>query len=94
MAKRQKKSIVDLMSKAPQPKPEILEEGVKKIHKAADKQKTAEKKEKTIRVTVDTPASLHKELKKIIIDEGVDLKTFYLQAVREKCQRDGHTIPE
>jgi hypothetical protein len=36
---------------------------------------------------VDTPESLHRELKKAIIDESMDLKSFFLEAVREKYEK-------
>ena len=85
MAKREKRSIVDLMD---HPSPEIdqLEGAVEKIHQLEPAAAKVEK-EKTVRVTVDTPESLHKELKKAIIDESMDLKTFFLEAVREKYEK-------
>lgn len=95
MAKRLKKSIVDLMSKTPKPEDDLVEKGVAQIHGTSvspEPEKT--KKEKTVRVTVDTPETLHKELKKIIIDQEMDLKTFYLQAVREKSERLGYKVPD
>lgn len=93
MAKREKKSIVDLMSQgASSPEEEQLEKAVEKIHQIPTPKKV--KKEKTIRVTVDTPESLHKQLKKIVVDEGTDLRAFYLQAVKEKCERLGYKTSE
>lgn len=83
--KKQKRSIIDLMN-SPAPQHEQVEAAVNKVHSIANLQ-TAQKKEKTVRVTIDTPESLHKALKKIIIDESVDLKTFFLQAVEEKLEK-------
>ena len=84
MAKREKRSIVDLMDH-PSPAIDQLESAVEKIHQLEPAAKA--EKEKTVRVTVDTPESLHKELKKAIIDESMDLKTFFLEAVREKYEK-------
>ncbi len=84
MSKIEKKSIVDLIN-SPAPEARQLERAVEKIHQSP----SVLEKEKTVRVTVDTPESFHKELKRVIIDEAVDLKTFFLQAVREKLERLG-----
>ncbi len=94
MAKREKRSIVDMIGQTPPAEMDLVEKGVEEIHSAKKVSPKLEKKEKLVRVTVDTPASLHKELKKIIVDEDMDLKTFYLQAVREKCERLGYRIPD
>jgi len=83
--KRNKKSIIDLMNK-PAPESRILEEAVNKIHNIKS---VPETKGKTVRVTVDTPETLHKELKKLIIDQDMDLKSFFLDAVKEKCEKLG-----
>lgn len=48
---------------------------------------------KMIRVSVDTPKDVHKELKKIVSEFEMDLRTFYLMAVREKCERLGYKLP-
>lgn len=85
MAKREKRSIVDLMDR-PSPEYDQLEGAVEKIHRPVPAAIKTEK-EKTVRVTVDAPESLHKELKKVIIDESMDLKTFFLEAVREKYEK-------
>ena len=81
MSKREKKSIVDLMNNSEIEEIQV-EKAVEQIHKMVKP-----KKEKTVRVTVDTPESLHKNLKKLVIDESLDLKTFFLQAVEEKYER-------
>lgn len=83
--KKQKRSIVDLMNH-PTPEQEQVEAAVEKVHLLATLP-NAIKKEKTVRISIDTPESLHKTLKKIIIDESLDLKTFFLQAVEEKLEK-------
>lgn len=83
--KRQKKSLVDLINK-PAPESKILEEAVNKIHNLKP---LPELRGKTVRVTIDTPEALHKELKKLIIDQDMDLKSFFLDAVKEKCEKLG-----
>ncbi|MFM9947702.1 MAG: hypothetical protein ACKV1O_07165 [Saprospiraceae bacterium] len=85
MIKRQKKSIIDLMNKTA-PESKILEEAVNKIHNIKP---AMELKGKTVRVTIDTPEAMHKELKKLIIDQDMDLKSFFLNAVKEKCDKLG-----
>lgn len=83
--KRQKKSIIDLMNK-PAPESQMVEDAVNKIHNSKP---LSELKGKTVRVTIDTPEALHKELKKLIIDQDMDLKSFFLDAVKEKCEKLG-----
>jgi len=51
-----------------------------------------QKDEKMVRYGIVTPESLHKQLKKIAIDEGINLKDFFLQAVLEKCERMNYKI--
>lgn len=52
--------------------------------------------ERNVRVTVDTPASLHKLIKRVILDldQDGDLRSFYLAAVREKCDSLGYSVEE
>ena len=82
MSKREKRSITDLMNQST-PEQELVDQAVNKIHQQA---KNASK-EKTVRATVDIPASFHKELKKLLIDESLELKIFCLQAIQEKYDR-------
>ncbi|PHN00916.1 hypothetical protein [Flavilitoribacter nigricans] len=82
MSKREKRSITDLINQAT-PDEHQVEAAVHQIH-----QNIAQpKKEKTTRATVDIPVSFHKELKKLLIDESMELKTFCLQAIQEKYER-------
>lgn len=83
--KREKRSIVDLMTPST-PETDQVEAAVEKVHLLANLTQV-KKKEKTVRVTIDTPESLHKALKKIIIDESIDLRTFFLQAAEEKLEK-------
>lgn len=92
MAKRQKKSLADLMDSSA-PDNRQIEQAVQQIHQTVIP-KPQKEKVPTKRVTVDTPTIWHKELKKIIADLDTDLKHFYLQAVREKCERLGQPLPE
>lgn len=80
MSKRDKKSIVDFVNQ-PTPDADQVDEAVKQIHKQPIGQS-----EKMVRVSVDTPESLHRELKKLVIDQGIGLKEFYLEAVVEKMK--------
>lgn len=82
MENGKKKTIADLMGSTLSEEKD-MELAVKQIHDQAQKKI----REKTVRVTVDTPESLHKSLKKIIIDHSMDLKTFFLEAVQEKYER-------
>lgn len=80
MAKKEKISITDLMDNAIYDE-NLVNSAVNKVHQQAYK------KEKTVRATVDIPASFHKELKKFLIDESKELKTFCLEAIQEKYER-------
>ena len=91
MAKRQKKSLADLMDSSVPDNPQI-DQAVQTIHQTPPKLK--KQKVQTKRVTVDTPVVWHKELKKIVADLDTDLKHFYLQAIKEKCERLGQPLPE
>lgn len=88
--KRKKRSIVDLMNQST-PENDQVEAAVEKVHLLASLPQL-KKQEKTVRVTIDTPESLHKALKKLIIDESVNLKTFFLQAVTEKLDKTGNKV--
>ena len=85
MAKRAKKSIADLMDHQV-PNEGLMELAANKVYRESIKGKK-EKTEKTVRATVDIPESFHKELKKLLIDESLELKTFCLQAIQEKYER-------
>jgi hypothetical protein len=79
MSRREKKKIADFLNQ-PTPEARQVEEAVKRIHQK-------QPGEKMVRVSVDTPEGLHRQLKKLMIDEGTDLKTFFLEAVAEKMER-------
>ena len=79
MPKKEKKSIVDFIEESTV-SPEKIDQAVNDIHQISSK------KEKTYRVTVDTPEHLHKQLKKYLIDADMSLQSFYLQAVIEKFE--------
>ena len=81
MSSRDKKSIVDLVNQT-MPDTDQVNKAIKQIHKQSIGQS-----EKMVRVSVDTPESLHRELKKLVIDQGIGLKEFYLEAVVEKMKR-------
>ncbi|MEM8527992.1 MAG: hypothetical protein AAGG68_25345 [Bacteroidota bacterium] len=81
----EKKSMIELMDNQEPIVPNI-EKAVKSIHQS--------QKEKLVKFSIATPESLHKELKKIAIDEGIDLRRFFLQAALEKCERLNHSLKE
>lgn len=80
-----KKSMIDLMDNT-EPTIQNIDKVVKTIHQNP--------KEKLVKLTVATPESLHKQLKKIAIDEGTDLRRFFLQAVLEKCEKLNYKLQE
>ena len=55
---------------------DAAKEVVQKIHKT----------EKTVRITVDTPKSLHTALKKRCIDEGMSIRDFILKLIKENLE--------
>ena len=79
MSKLEKKNLADLIDTK---KLDALETAVNQIH-----QQSKVEKEKTVRATVDIPETFHKELKKLLIDESLELKTFFIQAIQEKYER-------
>lgn len=82
MTKRKKKSIAELLNK-PALDEQQMEKAIDRVHKIGK----MNQKEATVRATVDIPLSFHKELKKMLIDESLELKTFCLQAILEKYER-------
>lgn len=84
MKKNKKLSIIDLVNQAT-PEEKQFEKAVDKIHKLSSASQLEE--EKTVRLTIDLPESMHKNLKKLIIDESISLKYFALQAIIEKLDR-------
>ncbi|MEM8528074.1 MAG: hypothetical protein AAF806_10405 [Bacteroidota bacterium] len=75
--------MMDFIATQEQNLPDI-EKSVKLIHR--------NKGEKQSRITIQTIDSLHKNLKKIVIDEGTDLKRFIHSAILEKCEKLGYPI--
>lgn len=75
--KKENKSMIDLIDNTESSIPNI-DKAVKTIHQST--------KEKQVKFSIAIPESLHKDLKKIVIDEGVDLRRFFLQAALEKCE--------
>ena len=112
MAKRKSKSMMDLASKMPDVDLDAVDGEVSKIHNYPDAQpapqgeperrvhplppKSTRQTEKNVRVSVDTPASLHKLIRRIILDQDQksDLRSFYLEAVKERCERLGYSVDE
>lgn len=108
MAKRKPKSLTSFASKMPAVNLDEIEADVSKVHgesRPEDKpalekpepvlpKKVKPKAEKNIRVTVDTPKSVHTTIKRIILDldQETDLRSFYLKAVKEKCERLGYPV--
>lgn len=84
MKKNKKLSIIDLVNQST-PEEKQFEKAVDKIHKLSSTSQLEE--EKTVRLTIDLPESMHKNLKKLIIDESISLKYFALQAIIEKLDR-------
>ena len=80
---KEKKSMIDLIDQS-EPNIPNFDKAVKTIHQTA--------KERQVKTSVAIPESLHRELKKIAIDEGVDLRRFILQAVLDKCESTGHPL--
>jgi hypothetical protein len=79
---KEKKSMIDLIditTTIPN-----IDQAVKTIHQSS--------KERQVKTSVAIPESLHKELKKIAIDEGIDLRRFILQAVLDKCEAMEHPL--
>lgn len=94
MAKRHKKSLADMLDTGTTDET-VIEQAVKTIHKVQPDSKKPDKvKIPTKRVTVDTPLNWHSELKKIVVDLDMDLRSFYLLAIKEKCERLGQPLPE
>lgn len=99
--KKNSPSLIDLMSSTTSTEDanRAVNRAVDQIHGKAEVttplivNEPKKKKIKMVRVSVDTPEDVHKELKKIIPDLDMDLKTFYLTAVREKCERMGYPLP-
>lgn len=84
MKKNKKLSIIDLVNQST-PEEKQFEKAVNKIHKFSSN--SPQEKEKTVRLTIDLPESMHKNLKKLIIDQSVSLKDFAIQAITEKLSR-------
>lgn len=84
MKKNKKLSIIDLVNQTT-PEEKQFEKEVEKVHKLSS---TAQLEEgRTVRLTIDLPESMHKTLKKLMIDESISLKAFAFQAVVEKLDR-------
>ncbi|MEM6699169.1 MAG: hypothetical protein AAF599_12275 [Bacteroidota bacterium] len=71
----------------PQPKDEkqtVADVAVQKIHQQAEiKSSMVEEKERTKRVTLDIPISLHAEIRKKTFDMGITMKKYFLDLARE-----------
>jgi hypothetical protein len=79
----------------------VIEEATDKIHgeekKREDEKKPKEEERqevKLVRVTVDTPEPLHFLIQKILLEERMKggLRRFYLDAIKEKCERLGYKL--
>ncbi len=64
------------------PKPVVAEKakGVKKTPKPV------EEKEKLVRMTIDTPENLHKQLKIKSIEKGISLRDYILRLIKKELQ--------
>ena len=80
-----KKSMIDLMDNT-EPNIANIDRAVKTIHQS--------QKEKQVKFSIAIPENLHKELKKIAIDEGMDLRRFFLQAALKKGETLGYQLQE
>ena len=73
---------LDLGTKKPVKKPAgssttVSDQAVEKIHKQAEEAKKTPK-ERTKRVTLDIPLSLHAAIRKHTFDEGITMKEYFL----------------
>lgn len=67
------------VAKIATPRPEIptvADQAVEQIHQ---QQPTPEKKERTRRVTLDIPDSLHRRIKQHVFERGMSLKEYFLR---------------
>jgi len=77
-----KKSMIDLVGS--EVELTDIDKAVKMIHR--------QNGEALKRFSISMPEHLHKQLKKIAIDEGLHLKEFFLQAALEKCERMEYSL--
>jgi len=67
---------------------EETDKAVQQIHKEEMQQAPAKKeKERTKRVTLDIPISLHAEIRKKTFDMGTTMKKYFLDLAREDLRR-------
>ena len=90
MKKPEKKSIASLIGNR-EIEPTEIDQAASKVHqKTNPKPSKATKKEKKVRVSVDTPVSLYMKSKQAGLEEGISsLKDFYLHCVTEYLKSKG-----
>jgi len=89
MAKREKKSLASMIGKR-DINPDEIENAATKIHtKSATKKAVPVKKEKLIRVSVDTPKDLYMKLKMAALEEEKSLRHFYLHCAKVYLENKG-----
>lgn len=64
-------------------KPTSADAAVQQIHKAAEEVIKPIEKERTKRVTLDIPISLHAEIRKKTFDMGITMKKYFLDLAKE-----------
>jgi hypothetical protein len=75
-----------IVKNEPSKQPELLESAIKQIHeKQEGRVETAKQAdhEPTTRTTLDIPRSLHKEIKRKLIDKGVTIKDYFLDLAKK-----------
>lgn len=69
------------------PKPVNIENAVKQIHEASPE--IPEEKEKTSRVSVDTPVSMLKQIKRKMLDRDIKyIKDYFLDLARKDLEKE------